>query len=71
MEQSKKQSGVQSGTAGSYALVNGINLYSEIYDSGEPLILLHEGVIACGLNGSLRPTTWLAIMPGTTHYTIC
>ena len=29
---------------GSYASVNGINLYYEIYGKGEPLILLHGGV---------------------------
>ena len=28
----------------SYASVNGLNLYYEIYDAGEPLILLHGGV---------------------------
>src|SRR5215213_6177964 len=33
-------------TAGTYALVNGINLYYEIHGSGAPLILLHGGVSA-------------------------
>ena len=31
-------------TNGRYASVNGLNLYYEIYDAGEPLILLHGGV---------------------------
>ena len=40
-------------TRGSYALVNGLNLYYEIYDTANPLILLHGGVGASEMFGIL------------------
>jgi len=38
-----------------YAPVNGINLYYEIYGTGEPLILLHGGVGAIEMFGEVLP----------------
>ncbi|MBI1280802.1 MAG: alpha/beta fold hydrolase [Anaerolineaceae bacterium] len=38
-----------------YAPVNGINLYYEIYGTGEPLILLHGGVGAIEMFGEVIP----------------
>ncbi len=38
-----------------YAPVNGINLYYEIYGTGEPLILLHGGVGAIEMFGEVVP----------------
>ena len=40
---------------GGYALVNGLKLYHEIHGAGEPLILLHGGVGASEMFGSLIP----------------
>ncbi|HEY0736286.1 MAG TPA: alpha/beta hydrolase [Herpetosiphonaceae bacterium] len=37
---------------GKYAPVNGLNMYYEIHGSGEPLILLHGGVIPSGVLGA-------------------
>ena len=34
---------LQARTAGSYALVNGLNMYYEIHGEGQPLVLLHGG----------------------------
>jgi pimeloyl-ACP methyl ester carboxylesterase len=41
--------------AGSYAPVNGLNMYYEIHGSGEPLILLHGGVGAIEMFGEVLP----------------
>ncbi len=40
---------------GSYAAVNGINLYYETYGTGDPLILLHGGVGAIEMFGEVLP----------------
>lgn len=40
---------------GSYAQVNGINLYYEIHGTGDPLILLHGGVGAIEMFGEVLP----------------
>ncbi|MEP7285200.1 MAG: alpha/beta hydrolase [Chloroflexota bacterium] len=40
---------------GSYALVNGINLYYEVHGNGEPLILLHGGIGAIEMFGEVLP----------------
>src|SRR6478736_3748905 len=40
---------------GSYAQVNGINLYYEVHGTGEPLILLHGGVGAIDMFGEILP----------------
>ncbi len=50
--------GTQMMTAASktgYAPVNGINLYYEVYGTGEPLILLHGGVGAIEMFGEVLP----------------
>jgi pimeloyl-ACP methyl ester carboxylesterase len=41
--------------AGSYAPVNGLDMYYEIHGSGEPLILLHGGVGAIEMFGEVLP----------------
>src|SRR5215207_2962445 len=41
--------------AGSYAEVNGLNMYYEVHGSGEPLILLHGGVGAIEMFGEVLP----------------
>jgi pimeloyl-ACP methyl ester carboxylesterase len=41
---------------GSYASVNGLNLYYEIHGAGEPLILLHGGVGAIQMFGEVLPS---------------
>ena len=40
---------------GSYASVNGLNLYYEVHGVGEPLILLHGGVGAIQMFGEVLP----------------
>jgi pimeloyl-ACP methyl ester carboxylesterase len=45
----------QGRAAGSYALVNGINLYYEIHGAGQPLVLLHGGLGSTGMFGELLP----------------
>lgn len=68
---------------GKYADVNGLHLYYEIYGTGKPLVLLHGGLGAIemfgllgggkedgGWDGSGKPNAQLAVLPGTTHYTI-
>jgi pimeloyl-ACP methyl ester carboxylesterase len=40
---------------GSYANVNGINLYYEIHGTGRPLILLHGGLGSSGMFGPVLP----------------
>ena len=42
-------------TAGSYASVNGLNLYYEIHGAGKPLVLLHGGVGAIEMFGEALP----------------
>jgi pimeloyl-ACP methyl ester carboxylesterase len=46
---------VQERAAGSYALVNGINLYYERRGAGQPLILLHGGFGSTGMFGEMLP----------------
>ena len=41
--------------AGSYASVNGLNLYYEIHGSGQPLVLLHGGVGLIEMFGEVLP----------------
>ncbi len=41
--------------AGSYAPVNGINLYYEVHGTGQPLMLLHGGVGAIEMFGEVLP----------------
>src|SRR3989440_2622523 len=41
---------------GSYASVNGLNLYYEIHGAGEPLILLHGGVGEIQMFGEVLPS---------------
>src|SRR5689334_570480 len=41
------------GLSGSYAQVNGINLYYQIHGAGEPLILLHGGFGAIEMFGEV------------------
>ena len=41
---------------GSYALVNGLNMYYEIHGRGEPLVLLHGGLATIDMMfGQLLP----------------
>lgn len=40
---------------GSYALVNGLNLYYEIHGAGRPLVLLHGGLMTLEAFGPLLP----------------
>jgi pimeloyl-ACP methyl ester carboxylesterase len=40
---------------GSYASVNGLNMYYEIHGTGEPLVLLHGGVGAIEMFGEVLP----------------
>jgi len=40
---------------GSYAFVNGLNMYYEIHGAGQPLILLHGGVGASEMFGPILP----------------
>ena len=42
-------------TKGSYASVNGLNLYYEIHGTGMPLILLHGGLSEAGMFGHVIP----------------
>jgi pimeloyl-ACP methyl ester carboxylesterase len=44
------------GPNGSYAKVDGLNLYYEIHGAGEPLILLHGGVGAIQMFGDVLPS---------------
>lgn len=41
---------------GSYASVNGLNLYYEVHGTGEPLILLHGGLGAIEMFGEVLPS---------------
>lgn len=41
---------------GSYASVNGLNLYYEVHGAGEPLILLHGGLGAIEMFGEVLPS---------------
>jgi len=44
----------------SYADVNGIKLYHEIYGEGEPLVLIHGGLTTIGeMQGWVQPRCWL------------
>src|SRR6266496_1953440 len=46
----------QGHAAGSYALVNGLNMYYEIHGTGQPLVLLHGAFSAIGTSfGALLP----------------
>jgi pimeloyl-ACP methyl ester carboxylesterase len=42
-------------TSGSYAPINGLNLYYEIYGTGQPLILLHGGLGGIGMFEQILP----------------
>lgn len=44
-----------------YAPVNGLHMYYEIHGTGKPLVLLHMGG---------PPNSQLAMLPGTTHFSI-
>jgi pimeloyl-ACP methyl ester carboxylesterase len=52
---SRKELKLTNGTNGSYAQVNGINLYYQVHGAGEPLILLHGGVGAIEMFGEVLP----------------
>ena len=41
--------------AGSYAEVNGLNLYYEIHGTGEPLVVLHGGLGSTDMFAALMP----------------
>lgn len=57
MEQnSGKTHATNEGTNGSYASVNGLQLYYEIHGAGEPLILLHGGLGAIQMFGEVLPS---------------
>jgi pimeloyl-ACP methyl ester carboxylesterase len=45
----------QAAGVGSYASVNGLNVYHEIHGAGEPPILLHGGVGAIEMFGEVLP----------------
>src|SRR6478735_8483279 len=46
----------QGHAAGSYALVNGLNMYYEIHGTGQPLVLLHGAFSAIGTSfGKILP----------------
>lgn len=45
----------QGHAAGSYAAVNGLQLYTETHGSGDPLILLHGGFGLTGMFGAVLP----------------
>ena len=45
----------QAATKGGYAYVNGINLYYEIYGTGQPLVLLHGGLGSIEMFGPSLP----------------
>ena len=53
--------------AGSYASVNGLEMYYEIHGTGLPLILLHGGVGAIEMFGEVLPLlaelTWTSNLP--------
>ncbi|MFI5272132.1 MAG: alpha/beta fold hydrolase [Ktedonobacterales bacterium] len=40
---------------GSYANINGLNLYYEVHGSGQPLVLLHGGFMTIDALGPLLP----------------
>jgi pimeloyl-ACP methyl ester carboxylesterase len=57
MEQnSGKTHATNEGANGSYASVNGLQLYYEIHGAGEPLILLHGGLGAIQMFGEVLPS---------------
>jgi pimeloyl-ACP methyl ester carboxylesterase len=45
----------QQQATGSYAQVNGLNLYYEIHGSGQPLVLLHGGLGLTSMLGAILP----------------
>ncbi|MDR3578138.1 MAG: alpha/beta hydrolase [Anaerolineaceae bacterium] len=56
MVEKSMNTNIKSGeTRGSYASVNGISLYYQVYGSGEPLILLHGGVGSIEMFGEVIP----------------
>jgi len=55
-------------TQGKYAQVNGLSLYYEIHGAGKPLVLLHGGKEDGGMSGVSN--SQLAVLPGTTHFSI-
>lgn len=44
------------GDKGSYAPVNGLEMYYEIHGTGEPLVLIPGGLMTIGMMGQLLPT---------------
>jgi pimeloyl-ACP methyl ester carboxylesterase len=55
-ENSGKTHVTNEGANGSYASVNGLQLYYEIHGAGEPLILLHGGLGAIQMFGEVLPS---------------
>ena len=55
-ENSGKTHATNEGANGSYASVNGLQLYYEIHGAGEPLILLHGGLGAIQMFGEVLPS---------------
>jgi pimeloyl-ACP methyl ester carboxylesterase len=49
------QETVQGNVTGSYAPINGLNLYCETHGAGQPLILLHGGLGLTGMFGDVLP----------------
>ncbi len=45
-----------SGGKGSYASVNGLEMYYEIHGTGEPLVLIHGGFMTIGMMGQIVPS---------------
>src|SRR5260221_9790192 len=55
VEAQMKGTSMKTDLKGSYAQVNGINLYYEVHGNGEPLILLHGGVGAIEMFDEVLP----------------
>ncbi len=55
MSEGMMNSNVRNNAKGSYASVNGLNLYYEIHGTGQPLVLLHGGFGTTGMFGEVLP----------------